>query len=234
MKAVILAGGLGVRLRPYTLLAPKPMLPLGDRPLLEHMIEWLKSQGITEFVIAVGYMRKAIEDYFEDGSDLGVRIEYARSKRPMGTAGQLKTAEHLIDGRFVLLYGDVLPRTDLRPMLDFHGRTGALATMMLMKYYTRIRYGLVDAAEDGRLLRWSEKPEVGGWVNVGCYVMEREFLRYIPDGVPYGMDAAFRAAMDAGEPVYAYKSEGEFVDIGDRESYLRASREFLREMGEIP
>ncbi|MGC8556286.1 MAG: nucleotidyltransferase family protein [Conexivisphaera sp.] len=231
---MILAGGLGVRLRPYTLLAPKPMLPLGDRPLLEHMIEWLKGQGITEFVIAVSYMRKTIEDYFGDGSDLGVRIEYARSRRPMGTAGQLKAAEGMIDGRFVLLYGDVLPRADIRPMLDFHERMGALATMMLMRYYTKIRYGLVETAEDGRLLRWSEKPEVGGWVNVGCYVMEREFLRYIPPGVPYGMDAAFQAAMSAGEPIYAYRSEGTFVDIGDRASYMRANREFLKEMGEIP
>ncbi len=234
MKAVVLAGGLGVRLRPYTLLAPKPMLPLGDKPFLEHIIEWLKSQGITEVVIAVGYMRKAIEDYFEDGSDFGVRIEYARSSKPMGSAGQLKTAEKLIDGRFVLLYGDVLPRADLRPMLEFHERVGALATMMLMKYYTRIRYGLVDVAEDGRLLRWNEKPEVGGWVNVGCYVMEKDFLKYIPEGVPYGMDAAFRAAMEAGEPIYAYKSEGDFVDIGDKESYLRANREFLSRMREIP
>lgn len=229
-----MAGGLGVRLRPYTLLTPKPMLPLGDRPLLEHAIEWLKGQGITEFVIAVGYMGKIVEDYFEDGSDLGVKIEYAKSRRPMGTAGQLKTAEGLIDGRFVLLYGDVLPRADLRPMIEFHNAKGALATMMLMRYYTRMRYGLVDVGEDGRILRWNEKPEVGGWVNVGCYVMEKEFLNYIPSGVPYGMDAAFRAAMSAGEPIYAYKSEGTFIDIGDRSSYLRANREFLSSMGEIP
>ncbi|MFP3283440.1 MAG: nucleotidyltransferase family protein [Nitrososphaeria archaeon] len=234
MKAVILAGGLGVRLRPYTLLAPKPMLPLGDRPLLEHMIEWLKGQGISEFVIAVGYMKKAIEDYFGDGSDLGVSVEYARSKRPMGTAGQLKTAEPFIDGRFVLVYGDVLPRAELGPMIELHDRSGALATMMLMKYYTRIRYGLVEASDDGRLIRWSEKPEVGGWVNVGCYVMERNFLRYIPEDVPYGMDAAFRAAMDAGEPIYTYRSDGTFVDIGDRASYAKANREFLEELGEIP
>lgn len=231
---MVLAGGLGVRLRPYTLFAPKPMLPLGDRPLLEHTIEWLKSQGITDVIIATGYMGKVIEDYFGDGSDLGVRIEYARSRRPLGTAGQLKTAEHMIEGRFVLLYGDVLPRADLRPMLEFHESKGALATMMLMKYYTRIKYGLVEAADDGRLLRWNEKPEVGGWVNVGCYVMEKGFLRYIPSGVPYGMDAAFRSAMEAGEPIYAYRSEGTFIDIGDRESYLRANREFLREMREIP
>ena len=106
MKAVILAGGLGTRLQPYTNSLPKPMLPLGEKPILEHLIEWVRKNGVKEIVLCVSYLRKKIEDYFGDGKKFGVKIEYAISNKPLATAGQLKTAEKFIDGTFVCLYGD--------------------------------------------------------------------------------------------------------------------------------
>ncbi|MFB5605144.1 MAG: NDP-sugar synthase, partial [Nitrosarchaeum sp.] len=106
MKAVILAGGLGTRLQPYTTFLPKPMLPLGEKPILEHLVDWSRKNGIKSIVLCVSYLKKSIEDYFEDGKRFGVSIEYAVSSRPLATAGQLKTAEKFIDDTFVCMYGD--------------------------------------------------------------------------------------------------------------------------------
>ena len=122
MKAVILAGGLGTRLRPYTKSLPKPMLPLGKKPILEYEIEWIKKNGIKEIVICVSYLRKKIENYFGDGSKFGVKIEYAISSKPLGDAGQLKTAQKFIDDTFVCVYGDSLFDFNLRKMITEHKR----------------------------------------------------------------------------------------------------------------
>jgi mannose-1-phosphate guanylyltransferase len=120
MKAIILAGGLGTRLQPYTFFIPKPMLPLGNKPLLEHIIEWLKNDdnGIDHIIICVSYLHRSIEDYFEDGSRLGIKIEYARSDRPLATAGQLLTAKKFIDDRFVCVYGDAIYEFSLKEMIN--------------------------------------------------------------------------------------------------------------------
>ncbi len=120
MKAVILAGGLGTRLQPYTTFLPKPMLPLGEKPILEHLIEWTQKNGIKSVVLCVSYLRKTIEDYFEDGKRFGVDIEYAVSNKPLATAGQLKTAEEFIDDTFVCMYGDSIFDFNLRNMIKQH------------------------------------------------------------------------------------------------------------------
>ena len=146
MKAVILAGGLGTRLQPYTFFIPKPMLPLGNKPLLEHIIEWLKNAGdIGNIVICVSYLHRTIEDYFEDGNRFGVKIEYARSERPLATAGQLKTAEKLLeDDSFVCVYGDSVYEFNLRKMIRQHKDSKAFVTMALLQYYTKLNYGFIN------------------------------------------------------------------------------------------
>ncbi|MBI2126379.1 MAG: nucleotidyltransferase family protein [Thaumarchaeota archaeon] len=233
MRGVILAGGLGTRLRPYTLFLPKPMLPLGDRPIIEHLIEWLKKNGITDLTICVGYLRKIIEEYFEDGKELGVSITYARANRPLGTAGQLRSAESLIKDRFVCLYGDSIIDFNLKDAIRFHEKKKALATMILMEYKTNLKYGFIDLDGEGRVKEWNEKPEYRGLINVGCYIMEKKFLKYIPEGKMYGMDVAFRNAIDAGERIYGYPTKGVFIDIGDRKSYASAYEKYLSELGKI-
>jgi mannose-1-phosphate guanylyltransferase len=233
-KAVILAGGMGTRLRPYTFFTPKPMLPLGDKPLLEHLIIWLKGNGVSEFVISVSYLRKTIEWYFGDGSELGVKISYARSNEPLGIAGQLLNTRDFVDSSFYLLYGDSVFDFKLTRMLDFHKKSKASLTMGLMHFSQKLPYGLIERSENGTVTAWKEKPDVGGLINVGCYIAEPKIFDYIPKGKMYGFDSVVRDMMKAGEKVSSYIIEGKnFIDIGDENSYRRANELFLEKMGKV-
>ena len=155
MKVVILAGGLGTRLQPYTNSLPKPMLPLGEKPILEHLIEWIKKNGVKEIVLCVSYLRKKIEDYFGDGKKFGVKIEYAISKNPLATAGQLKTAEKFIDDTFVCLYGDSIYNFSLKNMISDHKRKKSTVTMSLYGYKFNMKYGVIDTTNTGRVTAWN-------------------------------------------------------------------------------
>ena len=176
MKAVILAGGLGTRLRPLTNKKPKPMLPLGKKPLLEHLIMWIKKNGVKDIVLCVSYLHETIEKYFGDGSKFGVKIEYAISSKPLGDAGQLKTAQKLIDDTFVCVYGDSLFDFNLRKMIVEHKKKKSFATMSLCEHKTSIKYGVIDTKSNGKVLAWNEKPEIKSKINMGCYVMEYSML----------------------------------------------------------
>ncbi len=234
MKAVILAGGLGTRLQPYTFFIPKPMLPLGNKPLLEYIIEWLKKAGgIDEIIVCVSYLHRTIEDYFEDGARFGVEIEYARSDRPLATAGQLKTAEKLLDDSFVCVYGDSVYEFNLRKMLRQHKDSRALISMALLKYSTKLKYGFIDLNQQEKVTAWREKPEISGLINIGCYVMEPEFLRTIPKSGSFGMDDAVRKALEQKKIVKGFKIDAGFIDIGDKKSYLDANRQYASRLGKI-
>jgi mannose-1-phosphate guanylyltransferase len=206
------------------------MLPVGPKPIMEHLLEWLKKWGIGEVVVSTGYLGKMIQEYFGDGSEWGAKIAYATSSRPLGTAGQLKAAESKIRGRFVCLYGDQLFDFDLSKAIAFHERKGGSATMVLMKYSTELRYGFMETDKDGRLLEWKEKPTISGFINIGCYIMEKEFLKYLKPGRVYEMNDAFKEAKSAGAQIYAVKVEGTFMDIGDRKSFKDANDLYTRNM----
>jgi mannose-1-phosphate guanylyltransferase len=229
---VVLAGGLGTRLRPYTFLLPKPMLPVGPKPIMEHILEWLKKWGVDDVVVSTGYLGKMLQEYFGSGEDWGMNITYATSPRPLGTAGQLKAAEGKIKGRFVCIYGDQLLDFDLRDALDFHARKKATATMVLMKYSTELKYGFMETDREGRLTEWKEKPTISGYINVGCYIMERSFLRFITQGRVYEMNDAFKEAKAAGARLYAVKVDGTFMDIGDRKSFRDANELYTTSLKE--
>jgi len=233
LKAVVLAAGLGTRLRPYTLFVPKPMLPLGERPVLEHLFEWLKSNKILELNVCVGYLRRTIEEYFRDGEDLGLHIKYIRTGRPMGTAGQLKSAQNYVKNTFVCIYGDSVLDFDLTKLIKAHKKNKALVTMALMSYKTHLKYGFIDVDSQGRVKKWNEKPEVAGLINIGCYIMEPKFLEYIPDKKMYGMDITFNKIMKKGELIQGIKVEGTFVDIGDKKSYASAYKSYVERLGKI-
>ncbi|MDE1858549.1 MAG: nucleotidyltransferase family protein [Thaumarchaeota archaeon] len=230
MQAVILAGGLGTRLRPYTFLLPKAMLPVGPKPIMEHLLEWLKKWGITDVVVSTGYLGKMIQEYFGDGSEWGMNVTYATSLHPLGTAGQLKSAESKISGRFVCLYGDQLFDFDLSKAISFHDKKKASATMVLMNYSTELKYGFMETDKDGRLLEWKEKPKISGFINIGCYVMEKGFLRYLKPRRVYEMNDAFKEAKSAGAHIYGVKVDGTFMDIGDRKSFKDANDLYTRNM----
>ncbi|AIC14885.1 nucleotidyltransferase family protein [Nitrososphaera viennensis] len=235
MKAVILAGGLGTRLQPYTFFIPKPMLPLGNKPLLEYTIEWLRNAGgIKEIVICVSYLHRTIEDYFEDGSRFNVKIDYARAERPLATAGQLKTAEKMLaDDTFVCVYGDSVYEFNLRKMLKMHSESKAFVSMALMHYSTKLKYGFIDV-DGSDITGWREKPEISGLINIGCYVMEPGFLKAIPKAGAFGMDDAVRNALAQKKKVKAFEVDGTgFIDIGDKKSYLDAYKQFASRLGKI-
>jgi mannose-1-phosphate guanylyltransferase len=234
MKAVILAGGLGTRLQPYTFFIPKPMLPLGNKPLLEYIIEWLKNAGgIDEIIICVSYLHRTIEDYFEDGARFGVEVEYARSERPLATAGQLKTAEKLLDDSFVCVYGDSIYEFNLRKMLKQHRDSKAFVSMALLQYATKLKYGFIDLNGQDRVTAWREKPEISGLINIGCYAMEPEFLKIIPKSGSFGMDDAVRTALEQKKTVKGFTIDTGFIDIGDKKSYLDANRQYASRLGKI-
>jgi len=209
------------------------MLPVGPKPILEHILQWLSSSGVRDVVISTGYLGRMIEEYFGNGSELGVRISYAKSVHPLGTAGQLKAAERKVKGRFICLYGDALLKFDLKRAVDFHSAHKALATMVLMKYSTELKYGFMETDKDGRLTEWREKPTVSGFINVGCFVMDKRFLRYIPQVRTFEMNVAFERARKAGERLYGVKVEGEFLDIGDRKSYRDANERYMQKIGKV-
>lgn len=234
MKAVILAGGLGTRLQPYTFFIPKPMLPLGNKPLLEYIIQWVKNAGgIDNIVVCVSYLHRTIEDYFEDGARFGVDIEYARSERPVATAGQLKTAEKLLDGPFVCVYGDSVYKFNLRKMIREHMESKAFVSMALLAYSTKLKYGFIDMNGQDKVTAWREKPEISGLINIGCYVMEPEFLKLIPKSGSFGMDDAVRKALEQKKTVKGFKIDTGFIDIGDKKSYLDAYKQYASRLGRI-
>ena len=233
MKAVILAGGLGTRLQPYTNSLPKPMLPLGEKPILEHLIEWIKKNGVKEIVLCVSYLRKKIEDYFGDGEKFGVKIEYAISKNPLATAGQLKTAEKFIDGTFICLYGDSIYNFSLRNMIVEHKKSKSSVTMSLYDYKFNLKYGVIDTTNAGRVTTWNEKPEFSAKINMGCYVMEPEVLQLIPKNKSYGMDDVIRKVLVKRKKVSSVISTKGFLDIGDKDTYEKANDEYRKKLGKI-
>ena len=231
MKAVILAGGLGTRLRPLTNNTPKPMLPIGEKPILEHLINWTKKNGVKSIVLCVSYLRETIEDYFEDGEKFGVKIEYAISKKQLATAGQLKTAEKFIDDDFVCMYGDSLFNFNLKNMIKQHAIKKALITMSLNEYKTNFPYGVIETSKNGKVKSWNEKPEIKANINMGCYIMNSKVFDLIPKNKPYGMDEVIKKAMKRKNRVNGFIIKKGFSDIGNKESYKKACEEYDKKSG---
>ena len=233
-KAVILAGGMGTRLQPYTFFVPKPMLPLGDKPLLEHLVLWLKKNGVSEFVFSIGYLGKAIESYFENGSAWDVKINYASSKSALGISGQLLNTRDKIKSTFFLLYGDSIFDFEIAKLLQHHRKSKSVLTMGLMHFSQKLPYGMIEREKDGTVTAWNEKPEVQGLINVGCYVAEPKIFDYIPKGRMYGFDNVVRDMIKADEKISSFVIPGqEFLDIGDERSYKRVYDLFLQKMGKV-
>ena len=201
---------------------------------MEHIITWLQENRIRDIVIATGYLGRMIEHYFGDGKDFGVRIEYAHSDRPLGHAGQLKSAEKMLSDPFVCLYGDAILNFDLEKLLEFHRKKNAFITMTLMRYETQLKYGVISTNSEGRVTKWKEKPVLTNDINVGCYVIDKRFLGYIPRGQVYGMKEAFKSATKDGKAIYGLRVKGEFTDIGDVRAHREADQAYIARYGKIP
>src|SRR6516162_8223844 len=186
VKAVIMAGGEGTRLRPLTSGQPKPMMPLANRPMMEHIVELLKRHGFEDIVVTVAFQANAIRTYFGNGSEWGVRIVYATEEQPLGTAGSVRNAMDELDERFLVISGDVLTDIDLSKIVSFHESRQALATIGLVAVDNPLEFGIVITREDGSIERFLEKPTWGqvfsDTINTGIFVLEPEIFDYIPAG----------------------------------------------------
>ena len=232
MKAVIMAGGEGTRLRPQTSNLPKPMLPLVGRPMMEHIVSLLRRHGITDIVVTVAFLPNAIRSYFGDGSELGVRMVYATEESPLGTAGSVRNAREQLTERFLVISGDVLTDIDLSSVIAFHEKNRATATLALCAVENPLEFGIVITREDGSIERFLEKP---GWgqvfsdtINTGIYVLEPEIFDRIPEGRAVDFSSeVFPAVLDAGEPLFGYVADGYWEDVGTTAAYLKAHEDIL-------
>ncbi len=233
MKAVIMAGGQGTRLRPLTSDQPKPMIRIVNVPCMEHIVRLLERHGFTDIVVTLQFMPEEIQDYFGDGSDWGMNIRYSVEDAPAGTAGSVKLAEEYLKGeRILVISGDALTDADLSRVVEFHEEKGAEATMGLKSVENPLDFGIVITEEDGRISRFLEKPAWGqvfsDTVNTGIYVLEPSVLREIPSEGEYDFaKELFPKLLEAERPLYGYVAEGYWEDIGTLEQYMRAQRDVL-------
>jgi mannose-1-phosphate guanylyltransferase/phosphomannomutase len=232
MKAVIMAGGEGTRLRPLTSNQPKPMLPMANRPMMEHVVHLLRQHGFDDIVVTVAFMANAIRSYFDDGSEFGVRMVYATEETPLGTAGSVRNARAQLDERFLVISGDVLTDIDLGAVVDHHAASGALATIALKAVEDPLEFGIVITREDGSIERFLEKPTWGqvfsDTINTGIYVLEPEVFDFIPEGRPVDFSGeVFPAVLESGHGLQGYVAEGYWEDVGTLEAYLRAHQDIL-------
>lgn len=228
IKALILAGGKGARLRPLALHIPKPIVPLANIPFLFFQIDRIKQAEITEIILSLSYQPRKITDIFGDGMNYGVTMRYTHEDLPRGTAGAFKAAENLIDDTTIVLNGDILTDTDLVDVLQYHRAKKAEATIVVARVINPFGYGLVEAAADGRVLRFTEKPPedevTGDTINAGIYILERSILDRIPaEGSQSFERELFPAMVQEGARVYAYVTHGYWQDIGSPQKYLDAT-----------
>ena len=228
-----MAGGEGTRLRPMTANQPKPLLPVANRPIMEHVLRLLKRHGFDETVVTVQFLAALVRNYFGDGEEFGMSLQYATEEMPLGTAGSVRNAEDALrDEPFLVISGDALTDMDLTGLVRFHKDKGALVTVALAKVPNPLEFGIVITEEDGQIQRFLEKPTWGqvfsDTVNTGLYVMEPEVLAEIPPGqvVDWSADV-FPKLLDRGAPLYGYVSDSYWEDVGTHESYLKAQADVL-------
>jgi NDP-sugar pyrophosphorylase family protein len=228
MKAVILAGGAGRRLHPDTLTVPKPMLPIGERPMLEIIVAQLGRHGIRDLVFATGHLGAVIRDHFGDGRSFGVSIRYSSEERALGTAGPLDLLRPVLDGTFLVLNGDILADLDLGAIVADHRRRGSDATVVLAHHREATAFGVVEIDERGDVASWSEKPIVERLVSAGACVLEPSTLALLPRGVATDLPDFVMALVRAGMRVRAFVHSGYWLDIGRPADYERACRDAAR------
>ena len=228
MKAVILAGGEGRRLLPYTTTFPKPMMPLGNRPMLEILIRQLHANGIREIVVATGYLDEIIRAYFADGSALDVSITYSKESRPLGTAGPLDLVRDRLDDTFLLINGDVLADLDFARLRRVHAERAADVTIVLARRTEMIDFGLVEIDAEQRFVAWNEKPVLEHLVSAGIYLVEPRVLEHLPRDTAINLPDFVVALDRAGCALRAYVHDGYWLDIGRHADYEQASRDVER------
>jgi mannose-1-phosphate guanylyltransferase/phosphomannomutase len=232
MKAVVMAGGEGSRLRPLTIGRPKPMVPMVSKPVVGHILDLLKRNGITEVVMTLQFMPEAIQSFFGDGHQFGMKIYYAVEETPLGTAGSVKNAQEYLDEPFLIISGDAVTDINLQQVIEFHKARGAEATLTLYRVPNPLEYGVIITDQEGRITQFLEKPSWGevisDTVNTGIYVINPAVLDLIEPGVltDWSKDV-FPKLLEAGRPLCGYVASGYWTDVGDIGEYMRATADML-------
>ena len=233
MRAVLMAGGSGTRLRPLTCDLPKPMVPVMNRPIAEHIINLLKRNGVDEVIATLYYLPDIMRDYFQDGSDFGIRMTYAvEEDQPLGTAGCVKNIAELLDETFIVISGDGITDFDLQEAIRFHKSKGSKATLVLAHVPNPVEFGVVITDPENRIKRFLEKPSTSeifsDTVNTGTYILEPEVLDYLPPNqeTDFSKDL-FPLLLDKGEPMFGYVADGYWCDVGHLDAYREAQYDAL-------
>jgi len=221
MKAVIQCGGKGTRLRPYTLVLPKPLMPVGAKPVLELLLMWLRQNGIRDVYITTGYLGNLIQGFCGDGRQWDLRIKYIEESEPLGTIGALSLMRDELDERFLVINGDVLTDLNLRAFVGCHRKHAADLTIATARRTIRMDFGIIEDA-DGTVVRFCEKPNLTHVVSMGVYCMEPTVLHHIPSGVPFGFDNMMSCMLDQGLSVRIFPHNGIWLDIGRVEDFQKA------------
>jgi NDP-sugar pyrophosphorylase family protein len=227
MKAVVLAGGKGTRLRPYTTILPKPLMPIGDMPILEVLLRQMKRAGIQEVVLTVGHLAEFLRLFFQDGRRLSMKISYSYEDVPLGTAGPLTLVEGL-DDTFLVANGDVLTTLPLHDLIAYHKAQAAAATIATHRRKVHIDLGVIEQDEANRVIGYIEKPTYDFMVSMGVYVFEPSVLPYIPANTYFDFPDLVKKLIAAGERVAGYAFEGYWQDLGRPDDYERAIEDFDR------
>jgi mannose-1-phosphate guanylyltransferase/phosphomannomutase len=234
MRAVVMAGGEGSRLRPLTSNQPKPMVPIVGKPCMEHILELLRSHGFDEVIVTLAYLPQAIESYFGDGESLGIAVEYSMEETPMGTAGSVRLAAGRIDEPFLVISGDALTDFDLTRVMQFHHEREAVVTIALKAVDNPLDFGIVVTGDDGRIERFLEKPSWGqvfsDTINTGIYVIDPDVMQHVPVDRPFDFSKElFPLLLEMGRPLYGFVCDGYWQDIGNLEQYRQANYDALDE-----
>lgn len=231
MRAVILAGGKGTRLAPYTTVLPKPLMPIGEMPILEVVLRQLAYHQINEITLAVGYLAELLQAYCGDGSKFGVRLNYSREDQPLGTAGPIALVQDLNE-TFLVMNGDLLTTIDYTAMWNYHKERGAIATLASYKREVKIDLGVIQS-EDGWVKDYVEKPVYDYSVSTGVYIFEPEILNYIQKGQRLDLPELVMRLLKSRRQVNVYNFEGYWLDIGRHDDYDAAMEEFSKHREEF-
>jgi len=232
MKAVILAGGKGTRLKPYTTVFPKPLMPIGDKPILEIIISQLKYHGLKDIIITTGHLSQLIMAFFGDGSQFGVGIKYSKEDKPMGTVGGLGLIKEELKDTFLAVNGDTLTTLNFSELINYHKTSGAVCTVALKTRGSYIDFGIVELDHNNRITRYTEKPTVNHLVSMGVYVFEPRVVEYIKPGERLDFPDLVKALILKKEKINGFVFDGYWLDIGRHEDYEKANEE-IEELGKI-
>jgi len=225
MKAVVMAGGKGARLAPYTKILPKPLMPIGDMPILEVLLRQMKTAGINDITLTVGHLSGLLRAFFQGGDQWGVRIHYCYEDSPLGTVGSLANISGL-DETFLLTNGDVLTTLDLGSLIAYHKEQGAVATIAMHRRKVKIDFGVLQMDGGSSITGILEKPTYEYLVSMGIYVFEPKIINYIPKGKYLDFPDLILALIAAGEKVAGYPFDGYWQDLGRPDDYEQATRDF--------